>query len=96
MESGFTSVQVSARCLRKNAYRFSVVLEGNRVKAYLVSRSDWNGVVDSHRHNGKLWSDPDGYEPLVAFTNGFIDTARELGWVVVGDAKMDEGDRSQA
>ncbi len=80
-KSGFTAIFVDAAAMRKGDMPFAVVLDDNEVKCYGVSKENWKAIEENYEIYVKAGS----CKPLVYIGEGFKDTARQMGWVIVGD-----------
>lgn len=82
-KTGFVALYVSANKLTEFGFKFGVVLEDNKVKAYVVDKETWHKIENNFNESGTEWNDT-SYVPLVIMTDGFMDTAKQMGWVIVG------------
>lgn len=80
--NGFVSVMASAKKLVEHNIPFAVIIGDNDIKAYLVTKENWQKIVESHEQNRGEWND-ESYIPIVQFTNP-EEIEEQFGWIIVG------------
>lgn len=80
-EPAFVAIYIDAAKMRENKLSFAVILDDNEVKCYGVSRENFDIIVKDFEIYVKAGS----CKPLVYLDEGFRNTAKQMGWIIVGD-----------
>lgn len=78
---GFVAIYIDATKMAENNLPFAVVIDDNEIKCYGVSRDNWKAIEKDFDMYVKAGS----CKPLVYLGEGFRNTAKQMGWVIVGN-----------
>lgn len=77
---GFVAIYIDATKMVENNLPFAVVIDNNEIKCYGVSRDNWEVIEKGF----DLYTRGDSCKPVVYLDEGLRNTAKQMGWVIVG------------
>lgn len=77
----FLTIYIDAAIMKYNDMKFAVVIDDNEIKCYGVSKENWKTI----KKDDDLYVKAGSCKPLVYLDDRFIDTAKQMNWVIVGE-----------
>jgi uncharacterized NAD-dependent epimerase/dehydratase family protein len=79
---GFTAILINASALVELGIPFAVAIHVDEIKAYLVTKDNWNRVEKALTKGVVYYT---GGRALISYTDDFSTAMREMGWIKAGE-----------